>query len=120
MYDFENRLIDRNSGSVQLIYDGDGNRVGKTVGGVTTNYLIDEQNPTGYAQSVEESVTLAGGVVEARAVYAFGLRCESQSRLVGGVWVTHYYGFDGTGSVRTLFDDAGTLTDEYTYGRVWR
>jgi hypothetical protein len=30
-----------------MVYDGDGNRVAKTVGGVTTQYLVDELNPTG-------------------------------------------------------------------------
>jgi hypothetical protein len=44
-----------NSGAVTIVYDGDGNRVAKTVGGVTTQYLVDDLNPTGYAQVVEES-----------------------------------------------------------------
>jgi hypothetical protein len=30
--------------------DGDGNRVLETIGGVTTRYLVDTLNPTGYAQ----------------------------------------------------------------------
>lgn len=46
-YDFENHLIQH--GAVTVVYDGDGNRVAETVGGVTTNYLVDTQNPTGYA-----------------------------------------------------------------------
>jgi hypothetical protein len=32
------------------VEDGDGNRVSETAGGVTTKYLIDSMNPTGYAQ----------------------------------------------------------------------
>ena len=38
-----------------FIYDGDGNRVAKTSGGVTTKFLVDTANPTGYAQVVDES-----------------------------------------------------------------
>ena len=37
-----------------IVYDGDGNRVSDTVGGATTNYLVDTVNPTGYAQVVDE------------------------------------------------------------------
>ena len=35
-----------------------GNRISKTFAGVTTKYLVDTQNPTGYAQVVYET---AGG-----------------------------------------------------------
>jgi hypothetical protein len=45
-HDFEDRLINRNSGEVLVSYDGDGNRVAKTVGGVTTLFLVDDRNPT--------------------------------------------------------------------------
>lgn len=48
-YDFENRLTSLNNGAATFTYDGDGNRVGKTVGGVTTNYHVDTNNHTGYA-----------------------------------------------------------------------
>src|SRR5262249_44701672 len=55
IYDFENRLLKLNAGTaseVSYVYDGDGNRVSKTVGtganAVTTKYLIDINNPTGY------------------------------------------------------------------------
>lgn len=39
---------------VAVVYDGDGNRVSETIAGVTTQYLVDTQNPTGYAQVVDE------------------------------------------------------------------
>src|SRR5437016_7318239 len=51
-YDFENHMI--RHGNVSIVYDGDGNRVSETVGGLTTNYLVDTNNPTGYAQVVDE------------------------------------------------------------------
>jgi len=44
-YDFENRLTSLNNGAATFVYDGDGNRVGKTVGGVTTNYLLQLRWP---------------------------------------------------------------------------
>jgi hypothetical protein len=55
---------------VTIIYDGDGNRVLKTVGGVTTNYLVDTNNLTGYAQVVEE---LEGGIVVKAYTYGHDL-----------------------------------------------
>lgn len=39
---------------MRIVYDGDGNRVKKTVAGGTTKYLVDELNPAGYAQVVVE------------------------------------------------------------------
>src|SRR5438128_10364393 len=54
-YDFENRLKSRKgTPALSFSYDHDGNRVSKTVGSSTTYYLVDEQNPTGYPQVVEE------------------------------------------------------------------
>lgn len=46
-YDFENHLVSK--GGVTIVYDGDGNRVTETVAGLTTQYLVYTQNPTGYA-----------------------------------------------------------------------
>ena len=74
-YDFENRLVSYDGGAVTMVYDGDGNRVAKTVGGVTTNYLVDDRNLTGYAQVLEEIV---GGAVQRK--YTYGLDLISQNR----------------------------------------
>jgi YD repeat-containing protein len=51
-YDFENRLLTANNGSGTLAftYDGDGNRIKKLKGTTSTYYLVDDLNPTGYAQ----------------------------------------------------------------------
>ena len=46
-----------NGGAVTIVYDGDGNLAAKTVNGVTTRYLVNDKNPTGYAQVVEEVVS---------------------------------------------------------------
>ena len=109
-YSFEDRLSEVNGGAVSFAYDGDGNRVAKTVGGVTTNYLVDSLNHTGYAQVVEEIVN--GSV---RRVYTYGHDLISQRLLTGGSWSTSYFGYDGAGSVRFLTDPSGAVTDTYDY-----
>jgi RHS repeat-associated protein len=107
-YDFENRLIGQNGTSV--IYDGDGNRVSETVGNVTTNYLVDIQNPTGYAQVVDE---LQNGVVV--RTYSYGLERISETQFVNSTLTTSFYGYDGHGSARFLTNSTGVVTDTYDY-----
>jgi RHS repeat-associated protein len=112
-YDFENRLIALNPGTaneVSFVYDGDGNRVAKTVDGVTTKFLVDTNSPTGYAQVAEEIVS--GSV---QRVYVHGHSLISQTQLISGNWATSFYGFDGHGSVRFLIDTTGAITDTYTF-----
>jgi RHS repeat-associated protein len=99
-----------NGGAVTLVYDGDGNRVSKTVGGVTTKYLVDDLNPTGYAQVVEE---LVGGAVTRQ--YTYGLQRVSQQQFISNTWTPSFYGYDGGGNVRNLTNTAGAITDEYLY-----
>jgi len=108
-YDSENHLMSMN-GTVRMVYDGDGNRVAKTVGGVTTRYLVDDLNPTGYAQVVEEVVN---GAVERE--YTYGLQRISQNQIVANVWTPSFYEYDGAGSVRQLTNASGIVTDEYLY-----
>jgi len=94
-----------------IAYDGDGNRVAETVGGITTNYLVDTQNPTGYAQVVDE---LQNGTVT--KTYAYGLERISQNWQLGtGNWQLNFYGYDGHGSVRQLTNSTGVVTDTYDY-----
>jgi RHS repeat-associated protein len=109
-YDSENHLVSMNSGAVTLVYDGDGNRVAKTVGGVTTYYLVDDLNPTGYAQVVDE---LTGGSVSRQ--YTYGLQRISQQQEISSAWTPSFYGYDGGGTVRNLTDSSGTVTDSYEY-----
>lgn len=109
-YDFEDHLTSINGGAVLIAYDGDGNRVSKTAGGVTTRYLVDDNSPTGRAQVAEEIV---GGVVQ--RAYTYGHNLISQNQLIGGAWTVSFYGYDGHGSVRFLTNGAGAVTDAYTY-----
>jgi YD repeat-containing protein len=126
-YDFEDRLITATTAdgkTITIVYDGDGNRVAKAVtgagGSVTTLYVVDEQNPTGYAQVLEEYISGNSGVPILRIVYSYGNDLISQSQLLddgqgGFVWVTSFYGYDGHGSVRYLTDSNGNVTDTFDY-----
>ena len=107
-YDFENHLITH--GGVTVVYDGDGNRVSETVGGVTTNYLVDAQNPTGYAQVVDE---LQSSLVT--RTYGYGLERIDEDQKLNGTWAASFYGYDGHGSVRQLTNSADAVTDTYDY-----
>jgi RHS repeat-associated protein len=109
-YDFENRVKGANNNAVRITYDGDGNLAAKTVAGVTTRYLIDDSNPTGYAQVVEEIVD---GNVQRQ--YTFGNAIVSQRQQLNGSWTASFYATDGHGNVRQLTNESGTVTDSYTY-----
>lgn len=106
-YDVMNRLVNMNSGHVVLAYDGDGNRVSKIVDGMTNYYLVDEENPSEYAQVMEEhqGTSLIN-------FYNYGISLISQ---VQPALATNYYGCDGHGSVRFLTREIGSVTDTYTY-----
>jgi RHS repeat-associated protein len=109
-YDSENHLVSMNGGAVTIVYDGDGNRVAKTVNGVTTQYLVDDLNPTGYPQVVEE---LVGGAVARQ--YTYGLQPISQNQSISSTWTPSFYGYDGLGTVRQLTSSGGSITDTYDY-----
>jgi RHS repeat-associated protein len=113
-YDSENHMTSANNGAVRMIYDGDGNRVAKIMNGVTTQYLVDDLNPTGLPQVVEEVVNDA-----VTRQYTYGLQRISQnlSPAVTGnnTWTPSFYVYDGGGSVRQLTNSSGVVTDEYEY-----
>ena len=118
VYDFENHLIQK--GGVTIVYDGDGNRVSKTVAGVTTTYLVDTLNPTGYAQVVYEAFSgSSSGNYELNHSYVYGLELISQTRSYVANFQSAtqkiYYVYDGHGSVRALTSSTGAVTDTYDY-----
>jgi len=82
-YDFENRMTAH--GSTTMVYDGDGNRVKETVGGVATNYLVDTLNPTGLPQVLDETVN--GSLTR---TYAYGMQRVSENQLNGSTWTPKY------------------------------
>jgi RHS repeat-associated protein len=108
-YDSMDRMTSFNGGSVTMVYDGDGNRVKKVSGGVTTQYLVDDLNPTGLPQVMDEVVK--SGV--AQRTYLYGLRRISQTQVASGT--TSYYGYDAHGDARYLMDSTGAVTDTYDY-----
>jgi RHS repeat-associated protein len=114
-YDSQNELVSMNGGAVQMLYDGDGNRVAKSVtaNGVTTitRYLVDDLNPTGLPQVMDE---LNGSGVVTRT-YAYGLQRIDEDQIVNNAWTPSFYNYDGTDSVRQLTNVSGTVTDTYEY-----
>jgi RHS repeat-associated protein len=118
VYDFENHLI--RHGDITVVYDGDGNCVAETAAGVTTQYLVDTEHPTGYAQVMDEiEVTDEFPLGRVARTYTWGLTLIAQNLRTGPkdapVWLMSYYGFDGHGSVRFLTDSSGAITDTYDY-----
>ena len=115
-YDSENHLIKMVNGTtvVTMQYDAFGNRVAKTVNGVTTQYLVDDLNPTGYPQVVEE---LVNGAVTRQYTYGLQRISENLTPALAGksTWTPSFYGYDGFGSVRQLTNSSGVVTDSYEY-----
>ncbi|WP_193214050.1 PKD domain-containing protein [Luteolibacter marinus] len=128
VYSFDNRLIRRTRSDgkiIDLLYNGDGDRVSKWVqqGGLNESihrYLVDRQNHTGYAQVVEESD--GSGNLVARHLYGHDLIAfDSWIDRSNGVPILRsiperrWYHYDGLGSVRALSNDDGVVTEAYTY-----
>src|SRR5439155_9066438 len=110
-YDFENRMTQHGTGpGLLLTYDGDGNRVSETIGGTTTKFLVDDHNPTGLPQVLDEIVNGS-----ATRTYAYGRQRISEDQLINGTGTPSFYGYDGHGNVRFLTNSAGAVTDAYDY-----
>lgn len=107
-WDAQNRLASAATptGSTSYTYDADGRRVQQTLDGAVTNSLWDEASP--YGDVVLESD--ATGATQASYVLG-GTELIAQVR--GGI--LSYYLQDGQGSVRTLTDANGAVTDRYDY-----
>lgn len=107
-YDVENHLTNATvSGTnILIVYDGDGNRVKEIVGTITNFFLVDNRNPSGYAQVLEEKT----GTTLTKT-YAYGLDLISQRQSS----TTSFYGYDGNGNTRFLMATNGTISDTYTY-----
>ncbi len=110
-YDFEDRLTNFNNGQVVLTYNADGQRVKRVAGGVTTLYVVDTYNPSGYAQVLEE-LTVSGATTNLLRAYTYGLALISQRQ--PGV-STNFLGSDGHGSTRLLLDAAAGVAQTFAY-----
>lgn len=109
-YDWRNRLVRREKADgtiIEIIYDGFGDRLKKTVSGlsspssglISTWFLVDRNNLTGYAQVVEE----VGQGDELQVIYSYGLDLISQDRRDddgSGNFTQSFYLYDGLGTVR--------------------
>lgn len=109
-YDSQNELVSMNGGAATILYDGLGNRIAKTANGVTTSYLVDDLNPTGYPQVVDE---LTNGVVT--RTYTYGWQRISEDQVISNQWTPSFYGYDEGGTVRNLTNTAGAITDTYEF-----
>jgi RHS repeat-associated protein len=124
-YDFENRLVRRTEGpkTVLMTYDGDGHRVKKVVvtatNTVTTWFLVDTVNPSGYPQVLEEITQDSSNpqlaTPQVTCVYSYGHDLISQDRVNGNTWTLNFFGYDGHGNTRFLTDVNGNVTDTYDY-----
>jgi RHS repeat-associated protein len=122
VYDFEDRLIVRrkaDGSTVNLSYDADGIRIGKTVLNLSsqlvsiTSYLVCTNNLTGYSQVLEERTTSAVGTTFETYIYGHDLLAQitkDQSQVT-----IRYYVYDGGGSVRALINESGAITDTWDY-----
>ncbi len=90
-------------------YDDQGNRVSETVGGVTTLYLIDTNNPTGYAQPMEAKSSATSKPI---TTWIIGDRVFGQADSAGNV---SYLLADGHGSTRLLTSATGAITAAFNY-----
>ena len=105
-WDLRNRLATYTAGGVVTAYsyDSDGDRVSKSSNAGATYYLVDGQNPTGYAQVLEESASQNGTPT---ITYLLGQDVIGQAATNGTVT---YLGSDGHGSTRFLTSDTGVVT----------
>jgi RHS repeat-associated protein len=106
-YSQDNRMVRAITATdvVNYDYDARGTRQSKTVNGLNTDYLVDQNRP--YAQVLSELDETG----TANTVYTYGDDLVSQTRNSQ----SHYYLYDGLGSTRGLSDQLGNVTDSYSY-----
>jgi RHS repeat-associated protein len=125
VYSFDNKLIRRTTPdgkTIDLTYSPDGHRLSKfiTQNGLTqrlVHYLTDANNPTGYAQVIEEKQPLEATGSQLKKVNLYGhdlIATEERSTGVSPV-SSIYYTYDGLGSVRSITDTTADIKETYDY-----
>ena len=124
IYSFDNKLIRRTTPdgkTIDLTYNPDGHRLTKfiTQNGLTqrlVHYLTDANNPTGYAQVIEEKDPLdTANPLKKVNLYGHDL-ISSEERGTGVSPVSPiFYNSDGLGSVRSITNSTGDLRETYDY-----
>jgi RHS repeat-associated protein len=106
-YDYENQLVTAkvNGKDIAYRYDADGIRIGSSINGASTQYVVDKGAP--FATVLEER----GSTGNLSARYVYGDRLLGQQRGANN----HYYHADALNSIRALTDNTQTVTDTYTY-----
>ena len=98
-------------------YDDQGNRIEETTvtgtnAPVTTYYLVDGNNPTGYAQVIEQSATPGTPTI----TYIWGGSLISQDNAAGSTNAgTYYLITDAQRSTQLLVNAAGGVVQDYQY-----
>jgi RHS repeat-associated protein len=122
-WDFEDRLVRVTKADGTLVehaYDADGNRMQtKTTaagGGTTTvNFLVDVSGPLAHVVAeTDQAGRLTAYYVRGDDLLAV-MRPLVPAPAAAADWQTRVYHVDGVGSVRRLTDEAGLITDGYTY-----
>jgi RHS repeat-associated protein len=105
-------------------YSADGIRVsaeheiyveGELQSKIRTEYLNDSKSLTGYSQVLRQTEYDTEGNIIKETSYVIGHQRISQTVEIGGEKTTHYFTFDGHGSVRVLLDAAMAVAQIYSF-----
>ncbi len=101
-YDVRNKMATAtvNGVTAGYVYDDAGDRMQETAGGAMTLYLTDDNNPTDYAQPIEQK---ASATAAPSVTYVIGDRVLAQADVSTNV---SYLLTDGHGSTRALINSA--------------
>lgn len=115
-YDFRDRLIRRtrpDGTTIDFLYDADGIRIRKVVDDgsseVVRRFLIDDLNPGGYPEVVEER----DGTDNLLVTHVHGHHLISSRQT--GAGTEQLFLYDGSGSVVGVTDSSGSLLQSYRY-----
>ena len=92
--------------TASFAYNGEGNRVSRTLNGQTTRYVID---PNAALPNVLAEADATGNLLR-NYVYGYGLVEQ-----ISAANDARYYHFDSTGNTLALTDGSGAVTDTYAY-----